>query len=49
METAAERYVRVALSERSVAELRELREKAVAEFDVHSAALLDKLIAEREG
>ena len=48
-ETAAERFVRVALLKKSVEELRELREKAVAEFDVQSAAFLDRLIAEREG
>lgn len=47
MTTHAERYVRAALRDTSTEELRRLREKALDEWDVTSAALLDDILASR--
>jgi hypothetical protein len=48
MTTHAERYVRAALRDTPTEELRKLRARALDEFDVTSAALLDEILAERD-
>lgn len=48
MTTHAERYARAALTDMSTDDLLALRDKALDDFDVTSAAFIDEILAERE-